>query len=57
MDSLKVKNFIIIVLLIVNAVLLAVVVSDALRDHVVAASIYDDVEGSDHCPVGLELDI
>ena len=32
-------------------------VSDALRDHVVAASIYDDVEGSDHCPVGLELDI
>ena len=26
-------------------------------DHVVAASIYDDVEGSDHCPVGLELDI
>lgn len=31
MDSLKVKNFIIIVLLIVNAVLLAVVVSDALR--------------------------
>ena len=32
-------------------------VSDALRDHVVAASIYDDVEGSDHCPVGLELDL
>ena len=22
-----------------------------------SASIYDDVEGSDHCPVGLELDI
>ncbi len=32
-------------------------VSDELRDKVVAASIYDDVEGSDHCPVGLELDI
>ena len=30
-------------------------VSDELRDKVVAASIYDDVEGSDHCPVGLEL--
>ena len=32
-------------------------VSDELRDKVVAASIYDDVEGSDHCPVGLELDL
>ena len=32
-------------------------VSDELRDRVVAASIYDDVEGSDHCPVGLELDL
>ena len=32
-------------------------VSDSLRDAVVAASIYDDVEGSDHCPVGLDLDI
>ena len=31
MDSLKVKNFIILVLLIVNAVLLAVVISDRLR--------------------------
>ena len=32
-------------------------VSDEVRDAVVAASIYDDVEGSDHCPVGLELDL
>ena len=32
-------------------------VSDALREAVVAASIYDDVEGSDHCPVGLDLDL
>lgn len=32
-------------------------VSNALADKVVAATIYDDVEGSDHCPVGLELDI
>ncbi|MCI9129755.1 MAG: exodeoxyribonuclease III [Eggerthellaceae bacterium] len=32
-------------------------VSQTLKDKIVAASIYDDVEGSDHCPVGLELDI
>ncbi len=32
-------------------------VSDELREKVVAASIYDDVQGSDHCPVALELDI
>lgn len=32
-------------------------VSRDLADKVVAASIYDDVEGSDHCPVGLELDV
>lgn len=32
-------------------------VSESLKDQIVAASIYDDVEGSDHCPVGLELDI
>ncbi|MDE8703719.1 exodeoxyribonuclease III, partial [Adlercreutzia equolifaciens] len=30
-----------------------VLVSDALADAVRAASIYDDVEGSDHCPVGI----
>lgn len=32
-------------------------VSESLKGQIVAASIYDDVEGSDHCPVGLELDI
>ncbi|MCI8468372.1 MAG: exodeoxyribonuclease III [Eggerthellaceae bacterium] len=32
-------------------------VSDALRDRVEGASIYSEVFGSDHCPVGLELDL
>lgn len=32
-------------------------VSDALRDRVEGASIYSEVMGSDHCPVGLELDL
>ena len=32
-------------------------VSDALRDCVEGASIYSEVMGSDHCPVGLELDL
>lgn len=32
-------------------------VSSQLEDKIVAASIYDDVEGSDHCPIGLDLDI
>ncbi len=32
-------------------------VSEALADKIEGASIYDEVEGSDHCPVGLELDI
>lgn len=32
-------------------------VSQSLRDKIVAATIYDEVFGSDHCPVGLELDI
>lgn len=31
-------------------------VSDALAPKVRAASIYDEVYGSDHCPVGLELE-
>lgn len=30
-------------------------VSTCLRDKISAASIYSEVEGSDHCPVGLEL--
>ncbi|MGI6046295.1 MAG: exodeoxyribonuclease III [Eggerthellaceae bacterium] len=32
-------------------------VSDALMPQVESASIYNEVYGSDHCPVGLELDI
>jgi exodeoxyribonuclease-3 len=31
------------------------VVSDNLRENISAASIYPEVYGSDHCPVGLEL--
>lgn len=30
-------------------------VSDRLRDRVTAAPIYNDILGSDHCPVGLEI--
>lgn len=32
-------------------------VSNRIRDKIVAAPIYADVLGSDHCPVGLSLDI
>ncbi len=32
-------------------------VSDRLREKITAAPIYTDIIGSDHCPVGLELDI
>ena len=32
-------------------------VSDRIADKISAAPIYSDVMGSDHCPVGLELDI
>lgn len=32
-------------------------VSDALTPRIEAASIYNEVFGSDHCPVGLELDL
>lgn len=32
-------------------------VSEALADRIVNASIYDEVEGSDHCPIGLDVDI
>lgn len=31
------------------------IVSDRLRERIVAAPIYNDIFGSDHCPVGLEL--
>ena len=32
-------------------------VSDRLRESVAAAPIYQEIYGSDHCPVGLELDM
>ena len=32
-------------------------VSDRIRDLVTAAPIYADVLGSDHCPVGLQIDL
>ena len=33
------------------------IVSDRLRDQILATPIYTDIFGSDHCPVGLELDL
>jgi len=33
------------------------VVSDRLADDIVEADIRDDIFGSDHCPVYLELDL
>ena len=33
------------------------VVSDRLKDRIIATPIRSDIFGSDHCPVGLELDI
>ena len=33
------------------------VVSDRLAERITAAPIYSDILGSDHCPVGLELNI
>ncbi len=33
------------------------IVSDRIRDKITATPIYTEVTGSDHCPVGLELDI
>jgi len=32
-------------------------VSNRVKDHIQAAPIYSEILGSDHCPVGLELDI
>jgi exodeoxyribonuclease-3 len=32
-------------------------VSENLRDKVVAADIHADIMGSDHCPISLTLDI
>ena len=34
-----------------------ILVSERLKDKIIAAEIHDDVFGSDHCPVSLELDI
>ncbi len=33
------------------------IVSDGLKNNIKEANIYSDVLGSDHCPVGLEIDI
>ena len=33
------------------------IVSDRIKDKIKTAEIYSDILGSDHCPVGLELDI
>ena len=32
-------------------------VSDRIRDRITAAPIYDQIPGSDHCPVGLEIQL
>ena len=33
------------------------IVSDRIKDNIKTAEIYSDILGSDHCPVGIELDI
>ncbi|HBZ87830.1 MAG TPA: exodeoxyribonuclease III, partial [Erysipelotrichaceae bacterium] len=33
------------------------IVSDDLKDQLVDAYIYTDIMGSDHCPVGLEVNL
>lgn len=33
------------------------IVSERLKDHIENAGIYPEIMGSDHCPVGLELDL
>lgn len=32
-------------------------VSEDLKEKIVGADIYNDIEGSDHCPISLELDL
>ena len=32
-------------------------VSDRIKNQITATPIYNEVMGSDHCPVGLEVDI
>ena len=34
-----------------------VIVSDRIKDNIKEANIYSDIYGSDHCPVGIEIDI
>ena len=31
------------------------IVSDRIKENIKEASIYTDVYGSDHCPIGLEI--
>ena len=33
------------------------IVSDRLRDKIAQADIYPEITGSDHCPVGLRLEL
>ena len=33
------------------------VVSDNMQSKIKDAMIYDDIYGSDHCPIGLEIDL
>ena len=42
-------------LVVVMILVLVGVQSAELRDKIAAASIYSEVEGSDHCPVALDL--
>ena len=32
-------------------------VSDRIADKITATPIYSDIQGSDHCPVGLEIEL
>ena len=33
------------------------IVSDRIKERIKEATIYSDIYGSDHCPIGLEIDI
>ena len=33
------------------------IVSDRIRERIKSAEIYTDVFGSDHCPIGLQIDL
>ena len=60
MDSIKVKNFIIAVLLIVNAILLSVFVADSLREREMASSAIDgavELLGKNGIEVGDGVDL